>query len=83
MPLENIDEEGLPRNPDLQLAQWRFLLTTEGDQIDRETIWTQLLAAIKEKGLISQLYIYYYCYIPTFRYGSILFLSVSRTSVSN
>lgn len=50
MPLENLDEEGLPRNPNLQLAQWRFLLTVGDETIDRETIWSQLMTEIKEKG---------------------------------
>lgn len=52
MPLENLDDEGLPRNPDLQFSQWKFLLTVEDPQINKEEIWGQLLAAIKEKGII-------------------------------
>ena len=51
MPLENLDEEGLPRNPDLQIAQWRFLLTVEDALINKETVWEQLMTAIKEKGV--------------------------------
>ncbi|XP_003382982.1 PREDICTED: 26S proteasome non-ATPase regulatory subunit 6-like [Amphimedon queenslandica] len=51
MPLENLDEEGLPRNPDLQIAQWRFLLTVEDALINKETVWEQLMAAIKEKEM--------------------------------
>lgn len=27
MPLENLEEEGLPKNPDLRIAQLRFLLS--------------------------------------------------------
>ena len=46
MPLEGLEEEGLPKNPDLSLAQLKFLLTVEEE--DRESIWSQLLAAIKE-----------------------------------
>lgn len=52
MPLENLDEEGLPRNPDLQLAQLRFLLTVENETVDKEAVWVKLLSAIKEKGII-------------------------------
>ena len=50
MPLEGLDEEGLPRNPDLRLVQLRFLLTVDdGQDVDREETWQQLLEAIKEK----------------------------------
>ena len=49
MPLEGLDEEGLPRNPDLNLVQQKFLLTVGDDLgVDREKVWGQLLAAIKE-----------------------------------
>lgn len=50
MPLEGIDEDGLPKNPDLQLMQWRFLLTAETTGIDKDAIWESLLQAIKENG---------------------------------
>ena len=49
MPLEGLDEEGLPRNPDLNLVQLKFLLTVGDDLgVDREGVWGQLLTAIKE-----------------------------------
>ena len=48
MPLEGLEEEGLPKNPDLSLAQLKFLLTVE--EVDKEAIWSQLLTAIKENG---------------------------------
>ena len=51
MPLEGLDEEGLPKNPDLQLMQWRFQLTVgEGEGLDREELWRKLLAAVKENS---------------------------------
>ena len=49
MPLENLEDEGLEKNPDLQLAQWRFLLTTEKHKNDRK-IKNDLLDAIKEES---------------------------------
>ena len=49
MPLENLEEEGLEKNPDLQLAQWRYLLTTEKHKNDRK-IKNDLLDAIKEES---------------------------------
>lgn len=49
MPLDGLDEEGLPRNPDLHLVQLKFLLTVEdGQEVDKEETWKQLLEAIKE-----------------------------------
>lgn len=51
MPLEGLEEEGLPKNPDLQLAQWKFLMTVkERESVDREAIWGKLLAAVQENG---------------------------------
>lgn len=49
MPLEGLEEEGLPKNPDLQLVQWKFQLTVgEVGEAEKEEIWGKLLAAIKE-----------------------------------
>ena len=49
MPLEGLDEEGLPRNPDINLVQLKFLLTVGDDlSVDKGKIWEQLLEAIKE-----------------------------------
>lgn len=76
MPLENLDEEGLPRNPDLQLAQLRFLLTIENETVDKEAVWVKLLSAIKEKGIIILILIK----VPNIiiiRNGSLLFLVMS------
>ena len=50
MPLEGLEEEGLPKNPDLSLAQLKFLLTVE--EVNKEVTWTQLLTAIKENGSV-------------------------------
>jgi len=47
MPLENLEDEGLEKNPDLQLAQWKFLLTTDKYKNDRK-IKNDLLDAVKE-----------------------------------
>ena len=49
MPLVGIDEEGLPHNPDLQVAQLKFLLTLEDEGIDKKKTWDELLGIIKEK----------------------------------
>ena len=49
MPIENLEEEGLPKNPNLQLAQWKFLLTTERYKDDKE-IKQKLLDFVKENG---------------------------------
>ena len=49
MPLEGLDEEGLPKNPDLSLVQLKFLLSGGDDLgVDREKVWEQILTAVKE-----------------------------------
>ncbi|XP_060583553.1 26S proteasome non-ATPase regulatory subunit 6-like [Ruditapes philippinarum] len=35
MPIENLEEEGLAKNPNLELAQWKFLLTTDLHKDDK------------------------------------------------
>lgn len=52
MPLEGLEEEGLPKIPDLQLVQWKFLLMVEDDLgIDKEQIWAKLLEAITKDAM--------------------------------
>ena len=46
MPAENLEEEGLPKNPNLDLAQWRFLLRLPDKKNDRQ-VKDDLLTAIK------------------------------------
>lgn len=55
MPLEGIDEEGLPHNPDIEAAQLKFLLTLENAGVDKEGIWRQLLKLIEDKCNIQPL----------------------------
>ncbi|XP_023664497.1 26S proteasome non-ATPase regulatory subunit 6-like [Paramormyrops kingsleyae] len=50
MPLENLEEEGLPKNPDLRIAQLKFLLTIEENKQDVE-IKTELMEAIKHNNM--------------------------------
>lgn len=49
MPAENLEEEGLPKNPNLELAAWRFTITNP-DGKDKEEAKRKLLEAIKENG---------------------------------
>jgi len=49
MPLENFEEEGLAKNPDLELAQWKFLLLSEQYKNDCD-IKGKLLDAVKAGG---------------------------------
>lgn len=77
MPLEGIDEDGLPKNPDLQLMQWRFLLTAETADIDKDAIWESLLQAIKENGEVvthCTRALWYSTIVP--RYGPFLCVTV-------
>ena len=46
MPLENLEEQGLARNPNLEFAQWRFMLTMN-DHRGEAAIKEKLLEAIK------------------------------------
>ena len=50
MPVENLEEEGLPKNPNLELAAWRFTLSNP-DGKDKEGAKKRLLDAIKENGM--------------------------------
>ena len=49
MPLENLADEGLPKNPDLKLAERRFSLCNP-DGKDKQAAKDRLLEAIKENG---------------------------------
>ncbi|ELR58417.1 26S proteasome non-ATPase regulatory subunit 6 [Bos mutus] len=52
MPLENLEEEGLPKNPDLRIAQLRFLLSLpehRGDAAVRD----ELMAAVRDNSFQS------------------------------
>lgn len=54
MPLENLEEEGLPKNPDLRIAQLKFLLTMEGHRQDVK-VKTELMDAIKANSELAAL----------------------------
>lgn len=47
MPAENLEEESLAKNPNLELAQWLFLLTIE----DNATIRQNLMDAIVQNDM--------------------------------
>lgn len=51
MPLENLEEEGLPKNPDLRIAQLKFLLT-DGHRQDAK-VKTELMDAIKANSELA------------------------------
>lgn len=54
MPLEGLEEEGLPKIPDVHLVQLKFLLTVEdGLGVDREGTWATLMEAITKDGRYS------------------------------
>ena len=49
MPVESLEEEGLPRNPNLEIAQWKFTVINP-DAVEKEVARKKLLDAIKENG---------------------------------
>ena len=57
MPLENLEEEGLEKNPKLELAQTKFLLTLPELKNDG-ALKTKLLEAIKADSEIAYFKIY-------------------------
>lgn len=56
MPLENLDEEGLEKNPKLELAQTKFLLSLP-EHKDDPFLKNKLLDAIKADGEIAFLHL--------------------------
>jgi 26S proteasome regulatory subunit N7 len=52
MPLENLEEEGLEKNPNLELAQTKFLLSLPEHKND-VALKTKLLDAIKAESEIA------------------------------
>lgn len=50
MPLENLEDESLAKNPNLDYAQWKFMLSTS-EYRNSEEIKTLLLNAIKENNM--------------------------------
>lgn len=52
MPLENLEEEGLEKNPNLELAQTKFLLSLPEHKNDH-SLKTKLLDAIKAESEIA------------------------------
>ena len=49
MPVDNLEEEGLPKNPNLEIAQWRYKLTAP-HVLNKEETATKMLNAIKENS---------------------------------
>jgi len=52
MPLENLEEEGLEKNPNLELAQTKFLLGLR-EHVNDVHLKTKLLDAIKADSEIA------------------------------
>ncbi|XP_074645041.1 26S proteasome non-ATPase regulatory subunit 6-like [Tubulanus polymorphus] len=50
MPVENLEEQGLEKNPNLQLATWKWLLTTDKFRNDKQ-IKNDLLEAMKTDNM--------------------------------
>ena len=46
MPVENLEEQGLEKNPNLELAQWKYLLSTDKYK-NNAKLKTNLLKAVE------------------------------------
>lgn len=55
MPVENLEAESLEKNPNLELAQLKFLLTTPEHQND-DSLKARLMEAIVENSNITKLF---------------------------
>jgi len=50
MPAENLEEQGLEKNPKLELAQYKFLLTLK-ENLNNEELKTKLMDEIKAENM--------------------------------
>ena len=57
MPLENLEDQGLEKNPNLELAQYKFLLTLPEFKQDR-TVHQKISDAIKKEGEFANIFKY-------------------------
>lgn len=51
MPIENLEEEGLAKNPNLELSQLRFLARTSPDPEIRQNCIDQLMQAVTKNSM--------------------------------
>ena len=56
MPIENLAEEGLEKNPDLELAQWKFMLGTDKYKSDPQLKNKMMTAITKDSKFSVHLY---------------------------
>ena len=49
MPAENLEEQGLEKNPNLDIAQWRFMLSLEQYKNDEKLV-KKLMEAIETES---------------------------------
>ena len=49
MPVEGLAEQGLEKNPNLDVAQWKFLLGTDQHKNDQK-LRNDLIQSIKDNG---------------------------------
>ncbi|KXJ20234.1 26S proteasome non-ATPase regulatory subunit 6 [Exaiptasia diaphana] len=50
MPVENLEEEGLPNNPNLEISQWKFIICNP-DGVNKEQAKKNIMVAVKEKDM--------------------------------
>ena len=55
MPVENLEDQGLEKNPDLELALFKFWLTLPEYRNDK-TVHAKITEAIKKDGKVNYLF---------------------------
>jgi hypothetical protein len=80
MPLENLEEEGLEKNPNLELALWKFLLSLPDHSGDKKLQSKLMEAIIGDSMYIFTNSLQFYCSVFFGRLFSTH--SVTRTVVS-
>lgn len=53
MPIENLADEGLAKNPDLDIAQWKFMLATEKYKNDPQVKNDMMTAITKDRKYLG------------------------------
>jgi 26S proteasome regulatory subunit N7 len=68
MPLENLEEEGLEKNPNLELALWKFLLSLPDHSGDKKLQSKLMEAIIADSMYIFTKYVFIFLLLFIFHW---------------